>query len=312
VAVREGRIVYVGSDVGARAFVGPKTRAFPLGGRLVLPAFQDAHIHPVSGGVELGQCNINDLATKEAILEKVRACAATEKKPWIVGGGWPLPAFPDANPTKEMLDAVVPDRPVFLSAADGHSGWANSKALELAGITASTPDPTNGRIERDASGAPTGTLREAAQRLVDKLIPEPTPEEHIDGCAARSIAERLRVTAVYEANAGADRRRASPFTYREANGGPLTSGCGGPRTDARGAPSRWDNCACASSYERRPVAARSSRTASSGSDAAMLENYDDRRGSAASPFGDAAPSPVADWWKGFASTSTPSAIGRCG
>ena len=86
VAVRGGRIVYVGSDAGARAFVGPKTRAFPLGGRLVLPAFQDAHIHPVSGGVELGQCDINDLATKEAILEKVRSCVATDEKAWIVGG----------------------------------------------------------------------------------------------------------------------------------------------------------------------------------------------------------------------------------
>ncbi len=203
VAVREGRIVYVGSEVGARAYVGPKTRVVALGGRLVLPSFQDAHIHPVSGGVELGQCNVNDLATKDAILEKVRACAATEKKTWIVGGGWPLPAFPDANPRKEMLDAVVPDRPVVLSAADGHSSWVNSKALELAGVTAATPDPVNGRIERDATGAPSGTLREAAQRLVDRLVPEPTAEEHLDGLRrAINLLNGYGITAVYEANAG--------------------------------------------------------------------------------------------------------------
>jgi hypothetical protein len=299
VAVREGRIVYVGNDLGARAYLGPKTRVVALGGRMVLPSFQDAHIHPVSGGVELGQCNINDLATKDAILEKVRACAATEKKTWIVGGGWPLPAFPDANPRKEMLDAVVPDRPVVLSAADGHSSWVNSKALELAGITAATPDPVNGRIERDASGAPSGTLREAAQRLVDKLVPEPTAEEHLAGLRrAITLLNGYGITGVYEANAGGGPKGTSVTlaTYREAERQGLLSlrvrvSLG---TDATRGPEQVDDLVRLreqfTSARVRPVAAKifadgviEARTA------AMLESYDDRPGQRGEPrLGDAA------------------------
>jgi predicted amidohydrolase YtcJ len=292
-AVRDGRIVYVGSDASARALVGPETRVVALEGRLVLPAFQDAHIHPVSGGVELGQCNINDLSTKEAILEKVRACAATEKKLWIVGGGWPLPAFPDANPTKEMLDAVVPDRPVFLSAADGHSGWVNSKALEMAGITAATPDPPNGRVERDGSGAPSGTLREAAQKLVEKLIPEPTLEEHLEGLRrAVALLNGFGVTAVYEANAGSGPKGGSVTlaTYREAERRGLLTlrvrvSLG---TDATRGPEQVDDMVRLreqfTSARVRPVAAKifadgviEARTA------AMLEPYDDHPGQRGEP-----------------------------
>ena len=176
-AVRDGRIVYVGSDAGARAFVAAKTRVVRLDGRMVLPAFQDAHIHPLSGGLELGLCDLNDLATKDAILDKLRECAKTEK-PWLLGGGWALPAFPNAAPTRDLLDAIVPDRPAYLTAADGHSGWVNSKAIELAGITKDTPDPENGRIERDpATGEPTGTLREAADDLIEGLLPKTGPDD---------------------------------------------------------------------------------------------------------------------------------------
>jgi predicted amidohydrolase YtcJ len=299
VAVRDGRITYVGTDTGVRAFVGPKTRVVPLGGRLVLPSFQDAHIHPVSGGVELGQCNINDLATKEAILEKVRACAATEKKTWIVGGGWPLPAFPGANPRKELLDAVVPDRPVVLSAADGHSSWVNSKALALAGVTAATPDPVNGRIERDATGAPTGTLREAAQRLVDRLVPEPTADEHMEGLRrAMALLNGFGITAVYEANAGSGPKGGNVIlaTYHEAERQGLLSlrvrvSLG---TDPTRGPEQVDDLVRLreqfTSARVRPVAAKifadgviEARTA------AMLENYDDRPGERGEPrFSDAA------------------------
>lgn len=293
VAIREGRIAYVGSDAGARAFVGPATRVTGLAGRLVLPAFQDAHVHPASGGVELGQCNINDLATKEAILEKVKGCAAPRDKTWIVGGGWSLPVFPNANPTKELLDAVVPDRPVFLSAADGHSGWANSKALEVAGITSATPDPRNGRIERDASGAPTGTLREAAQRLVEIHIPEPTAEERLEGLRrALGLLNGYGITAVYEANAGGGPKGgdATLATYREAERrGLLTvrvrASLG---TDAARGPEQVDDLVRLrgqyASPRVRPVAAKifadgviESRTA------AMLEPYDDRPGERGEP-----------------------------
>ena len=299
IAVREGRIVYVGSDAGVRGLVGPKTKVVGLLGRLVLPAFQDAHIHPVSGGVELGQCNINDLATKEAILDKVKACAASETKTWIVGGGWALPAFPAANPTKDLLDAIVPDRPVLLSAADGHSSWANSKALELAGVTAATPDPPNGRIERDPSGAPSGTLREAAQRLVDDLVPEPTPEDHIEGLRrALALLNGYGITSVYEANAGGGPKGKSLTlaTYREAERqGFLTlrvrASLG---TDPGRGPEQVEDLVRLrqefTSRRLRPVAAKifadgviEARTA------AMLDNYDDRAGQRGEPrFSDAA------------------------
>jgi predicted amidohydrolase YtcJ len=221
VAIRGGRIVYVGSDAGARPWVGAATRVVPLGGRMVLPGFQDAHVHPVSGGIELGQCDLNNLSTREAIVEKVRACAGTQAgRPWVVGGGWALPAFPGGAPTRELLDSLVPDRPAYLSAADGHSAWVNSEALRRAGITAATPDPAGGRIERDATGEPTGTLRESANDLVARLLPAITAAERLAGLQrALALFAGFGITAVQEANAS----RAALEAYREAErGGTLT------------------------------------------------------------------------------------------
>jgi predicted amidohydrolase YtcJ len=214
VAVRDGKICFVGTEAGAQALVGPGTRVLKLDGRMLLPAFQDAHIHPVSGGVELGQCNLNDLPDARAILDKVSGCAREMAgRSWIVGGGWGLPAFPGGNPTRQALDAVVPDRPVFLSAADGHSAWVNSKALQLAGITAATPDPEDGRIERDASGAPSGTLRESASSLVGRLVPETTDAERLEGLRrALALLNQAGVTGVQEASAS----RGMLAAYREA------------------------------------------------------------------------------------------------
>ncbi len=138
VGIRAGKIVFVGTDAGVKPLIGPTTRVVHLDGRMLLPGFQDAHIHPVSGGIELGQCNLNDLETAQAVLDKIRACTREQKGPWLQGGGWSLPAFPGGNPNKAALDEIVRDRPALLSAADGHSAWANSKALEMAGITAAT------------------------------------------------------------------------------------------------------------------------------------------------------------------------------
>jgi hypothetical protein len=203
VAIRAGRIVYVGSDAGIRPFVGEKTRVLELAGRMLLPGFQDAHVHPVSGGLELGLCDLNDLATQAAVVEKVRACAAEQPGEWLVGGGWALPIFPGGNPSRALLDELSPKRPAYLSAADGHSAWVNSRALALAGVGAKTPDPPNGRIERESgSGEPTGTLRESAMDLVAKLLPAATPAE-LEAGLARAIAylNRLGITAVQEASA---------------------------------------------------------------------------------------------------------------
>jgi len=140
-AVRGGRIVYVGSDDGAKAFIGPATRIVELGGRFVLPGFHDSHLHPISGGMRALHCELSGAATAAEALERVRAYAAAHPdRPWVVGRGWELPLFPAGNPRKEALDAVVSDRPVYLTAADGHSAWVNSRALSLAGVTAATPD----------------------------------------------------------------------------------------------------------------------------------------------------------------------------
>src|SRR5262245_4079598 len=160
VAVSKGRIVFVGADKDAAPWTGPSTKVLDLSGKMVLPAFHDAHVHPVSGGVEALECDLNGLPTQAAILEKIKTYAAANPKlPWIRGGGWDLTIFPEGNPSKALLDSVVPDRPAYLSASDGHSVWVNTKALKLAGVTKATPDPPYGRIERDSAGAPSGTPR---------------------------------------------------------------------------------------------------------------------------------------------------------
>jgi predicted amidohydrolase YtcJ len=220
-AVKGGRLVYVGSDHGVAARIGPRTQVVDLGGRLVLPGFVDAHVHPVSGGVELGQCNLNDLPDAKSIFDKVRKCATEKPGPgWLVGGGWSLTAFPAGAPTRQELDAVVRERPVFLYSADGHSSWANTKALELAGVTRETKDPKDGRIERDAKGDATGTLRESAGDLVSRLLPKISLEERVAGLVrAVEHANRNGLTGLQEANAGGGPEgggRGALEAYREA------------------------------------------------------------------------------------------------
>ncbi len=203
-AIDKGRIVYVGSDSVAKGWIGSRTKVIDLQGKMVLPGFHDSHVHPVSGGIELGQCNLNGLETQQEIFDKVREYAAQNPtKPWIVGGGWDLPIFPHANPTKEMLDQIVSDRPAFLTAADGHSAWANSRALEIVGLGKSTIDPPEGRIERNPnSGEPSGTLRERATDLISKHVPELTSEDYVNGArAGLQMANRFGITSLQEASA---------------------------------------------------------------------------------------------------------------
>jgi hypothetical protein len=219
-AVAGGKIVFVGTNTEVKKYRGRETKVLDIAGKMVLPGFQDSHIHLISGGMELGQCSLNDLQTKEEILARIRSyAAANPDKDWIVGGGWALPVFPGANPSKEELDALVPDRPVFLSAADGHSTWVNSRALELAGITAKTPDPKNGRIERKAgTGEPSGTLREAAADLVGRVIPEPDREEYVNGLrSAMALANRFGITSIIEASA--DDKLLETYSGMDKSGG---------------------------------------------------------------------------------------------
>ncbi len=182
IAVKDGRIVAIGSDDVIGEYLGPRTEVFDLGGRMLLPGFQDAHVHPVSGGVDRLQCDLHDLHSREDYLLRVKAYAHDHPdREWILGGGWSMDVFPGGTPTKDLLDAVVPDRLVFLPNRDGHSTWVNSRALEAAEITATTPDPADGRIERDETGEPSGTLHEGAADLVGRLAPEATPDEVFEG-----------------------------------------------------------------------------------------------------------------------------------
>jgi hypothetical protein len=204
-AVAKGKILYVGDERGARRLMDGSTVVADLGGKMVLPAFQDSHIHLVTGGVELGLCNLNGLRTKEEVFEKIKAYAtANPGQDWVTGGGWDLPVFPQTNPRKEDLDSLVPDRPAALSSADGHSAWVNSRALALAGITKDTADPAGGRIERDPkTGEPTGTLRESAAGLVEKLLPELGLEDYIKGLrAGLRLANQFGIASIIEASAG--------------------------------------------------------------------------------------------------------------
>lgn len=203
VAIRDGHIIYVGSDGEAKAYIGSRTRVIDLGGRMVLPGFHDTHVHP-RGGIGLREVVLDEAESREAVLELVRRYAeARPDLPWVRGRGWALPLFPDANPRKEWLDTIVPDRPVYLTAADGHSVWVNSKALAVAGITKTTKDPVDGRIERDpATGEATGTLRESASRLVEMHLPAYTQEEIRAGLTlAIEMANRYGITSLYDAEA---------------------------------------------------------------------------------------------------------------
>jgi predicted amidohydrolase YtcJ len=174
-AVTGDRISAVGESDDLLALAGPRTRVVRAPGRLLLPGFQDSHVHAPFAGRNRLRVWLNDVLGKQSYLDIVAAYAAAHPdEPWIVGGGWAMESFPGGLPRKEDLDAIVPDRPVFLFNKDVHGAWVNSRALELGGITRDTADPSDGRIERDADGEATGCLHEgAAYSFNDHVVPAP-------------------------------------------------------------------------------------------------------------------------------------------
>lgn len=173
VAARDGRIVAVVPESEASRLVGPDTRIVELGGALLSPGFQDAHIHPVSGGVELLQCNLTGAEDADAALATIARYAADNPDvEWITGAGWSMDHFAGGAPLRGALDAIVPDRPVILASRDHHSAWANTAAIRAAGLGAHTPDPADGRIEREPDGFPAGTFHEGASELFAEVRPE--------------------------------------------------------------------------------------------------------------------------------------------
>jgi len=204
VAVRGGRIVYVGSDEGTGELIGPSTQVVDLDDRLMLPGFQDVHIHPIGGGIEAAACDLNELTTLEEYLEAIRTYAAENPdEEWILGGGWSMSVFgPGANASRKLIDEIVPDRPVFLSSADGHSAWVNSKALEIAGITAETPDPADGIIDREpGTREPMGSLQEGAIYLVRAHAPPVDLETRMAGLQySIEMLNSYGITSIQDAN----------------------------------------------------------------------------------------------------------------
>ena len=175
VRVAGGRITHVGTDADVRSARGPAAEVVDARGSLVMPGFDDAHLHLRGGARSMDHAQLYPLQAVGAILAAIRDHAAAHPgRPWVLGRGWLYAPFPGGLPSRALLDAVVPDRPAFMGCYDGHTGWANTAALRLAGIDSETPDPPNGVIVRDAAGEPTGVLKEDAQQLVERHIPVPT------------------------------------------------------------------------------------------------------------------------------------------
>ncbi|WP_445515703.1 amidohydrolase [Streptomyces sp. NEAU-174] len=205
VAVGGGRILAVADASAVWSLAGATTEVVDLEGGLLVPGFQDAHVHPVVGGALMLGCDLGGRSTAEGCLAVVAQYAKDHPDAaWIRGGGWSMDCFPGGTPTRGMLDAVVPDRPVLLTNRDGHGAWANTRALDLAGVGRHTPDPADGRIEREPDGAPAGTLHEGAVELVARHMPVATPDEAYAGLlAAQEYLFSLGVTGWQDAMIGA-------------------------------------------------------------------------------------------------------------
>ena len=200
VAVRGERIAQVGTDDEVRRLVGPRTRVIDARGRLLLPGFQDDHVHFLTGGEQVGQLDLKDAGTPEEFGRRIAEYARTlPSERWVLGGNWDHDKLPGGQlPTAELIDRYVSDRPVFVNRFDGHMAVANTDALRAAGITAATADPQGGLIVRKAGGRePAGVLKDAAMSLVDRVVPPPTHEQLLE--AARKAfgeARRLGLTTI--------------------------------------------------------------------------------------------------------------------
>jgi predicted amidohydrolase YtcJ len=203
VAVLGARVVSVGSNAEVSLWRGANTKVLDANGKLLLPGFNDAHVHFLSGGEQLDSVQLNDVTKTDEFVRRIAEQAKkTPKGEWILGGDWDETKWnPPDLPTKEMIDPITPDNPVLVSRYDGHSALANSLALRLAGITAQTPDPPGGTIVRDAQGNPTGDLKDAAMDAADQVVPPPSHDQ-LWRAAKRALeyAASLGVTSVQAMN----------------------------------------------------------------------------------------------------------------
>src|SRR5579862_7685962 len=203
VAVLGERIVAVGSNADVESLRGSATRTIDAGGKLLLPGFNDSHVHFVGGGEQLDAVQLNDVTSIDEFVRRIGERAKqTPKGEWIQGGDWDETKWtPVKLPTKEMIDPVTPNNPVLLSRYDGHSVLANSAALRLANITSHTPDPPGGAIVRDAQGNPTGDLKDAAMDLAYKVVPPLSHDQRLRALhRALEYAASVGITSVQNMN----------------------------------------------------------------------------------------------------------------
>src|SRR5258708_24058563 len=210
VACIASRIVAVGSSADIRKWAGPKTQVIDLGGKLAVPGFNDAHVHFYAGGSHIASVQLRDAKSEAEFRERIHKFAATlPKGRWVLGGDWDHENWTPARlPTRQLIDEAAGDHPVFINRLDGHMSLANAIALKLAGITRNSPDPPGGTIVRDASGEPTGVLKDAAMDAVNRAIPAPSEDE---------IASAIRAAMRYAAENGvtsAQHMPASPEILR--------------------------------------------------------------------------------------------------
>jgi predicted amidohydrolase YtcJ len=214
IAVKDGRIVYVGGNAGAGRHIGETTQVTDLRKQMMLPGFHDSHIHIMIGVMADLECSLLRLETVEDVAARLKECTALAgigDDGWILGGGWGEWLWPEANPQKGLLDLMFPDRPVYLESSFGHAAWVNSEAMEKVGLDADTENPPAGVIERDPeTGEPSGTLRESAMLLVKSKLPPMTLAQRTDRVRAGiKLAHSVGITAVIEP--GLDRDLLQPI-----------------------------------------------------------------------------------------------------
>lgn len=202
VAISGNMILQTGSTATIRQLAGPSTRIIDLGGKLVTPGINDAHIHFLSGSMGLSAIDLNECKTLPQALSIIGAFVRSHpEKKWITGMGWQYGIFPGSLPNKAALDSISPDRPVYIRAYDGHSAWVNSKALQLANVTKDTKYEGFGSIVKDTNGEPTGCLTEGAMALVNTIIPKPTTEEKLQALRmGLDYARSHGITSIQNAN----------------------------------------------------------------------------------------------------------------
>ena len=207
IAVLNGKIIAIGSDADTKPLVGAKTRVIDAGGKLILPGFNDAHVHFLGTGEQLSSVDLRTAKTPEEFVQRIKDFAAKlPKGRWIQGGQWDHENWkPNNLPTAAMIDAATPDNPVFVNRLDGHMALANSLAMKLAGVNKDTKEIDGGLIVRDAAGNPTGVFKDAAEAYINKVIPDPSFEENMEAAqAATEHAASLGITSVQDMSAGTD------------------------------------------------------------------------------------------------------------